>query len=148
MTQTGEVNLESKQKTGESSERSQEAINPARVPPITDIVNPSPNFGNRLQGNLIDSTSVSCMLRECMIKFRSSLKSQSHLSLFLVIIFAVIFFMQVRTSTPECQNLFCLSLLGFNKIYIHSIEDFSLKIVACQLHLSELPRTLCSVAAV
>ncbi|KAF7845042.1 protein VASCULAR ASSOCIATED DEATH 1, chloroplastic isoform X1 [Senna tora] len=94
VTQTGEVNLHSEQKTEESSETSEEPSNPVREETISDIVNPNHNAGNRLQGNLIDSTSISYMLREIMTKFRSSIKNQSHLALFLVIIFAVIFFMQ------------------------------------------------------
>ncbi|KAK4269944.1 hypothetical protein QN277_023036 [Acacia crassicarpa] len=85
--QASEGNLDSKQKAGGSSESSQEPV-------TSGIVHSYRNIDNQLQGNLIDSTSISCMLRECMAKFRSCLKSQSHLSLFLVMIFAVIFFMQ------------------------------------------------------
>ncbi|XP_028808765.1 protein VASCULAR ASSOCIATED DEATH 1, chloroplastic isoform X2 [Neltuma alba] len=92
--QTSERNLDSEQKAGGSSESSQETNNPGVQPVASDIVHSIRNIDNQLQGNFIDSMSISCMLRECVTKFRSCLKSQSHLSLFLVIIFAVIFFMQ------------------------------------------------------
>ncbi|XP_054781442.1 protein VASCULAR ASSOCIATED DEATH 1, chloroplastic-like isoform X2 [Prosopis cineraria] len=92
--QTSAVNLDSEQIAGGSSESSQEPNNPGILPLTSDIVRSNRNVDSQLQGNLIDSTSISCMLRECVTKFRSCLKSQSHLSLFLVIIFAVIFFMQ------------------------------------------------------
>ncbi|KAJ1439529.1 VASt domain [Sesbania bispinosa] len=92
--QNDKMNCDREAKTGESSERSQEQINPTRRQ-ATSIANHDTHIvSTQLQGNFIDASSVPSFFREFMTKFRSSLKSQSNLSLLLVTIFALIFFMQ------------------------------------------------------
>lgn len=52
--------------------------------------------GNLFQGNFVGATSLGSWLRE-FIKKLGSLKSQNQISVLAVIVFAVIFLMQVRT---------------------------------------------------
>ncbi|XP_057451219.1 protein VASCULAR ASSOCIATED DEATH 1, chloroplastic isoform X2 [Lotus japonicus] len=75
----GKLNFDREAKTGESSEGSQEQSNPT---------------SRQAQSNVVDPSVVPSMFKELTTKFRSSLKSQSNLSLLLVTIFALIFFMQ------------------------------------------------------
>ncbi|XP_061346333.1 protein VASCULAR ASSOCIATED DEATH 1, chloroplastic isoform X1 [Gastrolobium bilobum] len=81
-------------KTGESSEVSQEQSNPTRIQATPNAVDAIHHVGTHLQGNFIDMSSVPSLFKEFLTKFRSSIKSQSNLSLLLVAIFALIFFMQ------------------------------------------------------
>lgn len=66
-----------------------------RVKHMSESMGTSQQVGNLFQGNLIDASPLTSWLRESMMKFQASLRSQSHLPLILVIIFAVIFIMQV-----------------------------------------------------
>ncbi|XP_054781893.1 uncharacterized protein LOC129289104 [Prosopis cineraria] len=57
--QTSAVYLDGEQIAGGSSESSQEPNNPGILPLSSDIVRSNRNVDNQLQGNLIDSTSIS-----------------------------------------------------------------------------------------
>ncbi|XP_017440745.1 protein VASCULAR ASSOCIATED DEATH 1, chloroplastic isoform X2 [Vigna angularis] len=94
--QNGEINLDREVKTGESSEGSQEQSNPTKILPTCnalDATTTTHNVGSHLQGHLAEPSSVPLFI-QLMTKFRSSLKSQSNLSLLLVTIIALIFFIQ------------------------------------------------------
>ncbi|RDX63043.1 Protein VASCULAR ASSOCIATED DEATH 1, chloroplastic, partial [Mucuna pruriens] len=92
--QNDEMNLAREVKNGESSEVSQEQSNPTNKLVTSSAFDATThNVGTHSQGNTIDTSSVP-LLKELTTKFRSSLKSQSNLSLLLVAIVALIFFMQ------------------------------------------------------
>ncbi|XP_027334828.1 protein VASCULAR ASSOCIATED DEATH 1, chloroplastic isoform X2 [Abrus precatorius] len=97
--QNGKMNLDREAKTGESSEGSQEQSNstkilaPSILAPSNAFDATAHNVGTHLQRNFLDTSSVP-FFKEFMTKFRSSLKNQSNLTLLLVSIFALIFFMQ------------------------------------------------------
>ncbi|KAI4356630.1 hypothetical protein L6164_000639 [Bauhinia variegata] len=90
VTQNEEVNLDSEV----NSESSPETRNPTSTRVIPDALDVKNYVSNHLRGSFIDTASIPSLLREVILKFRTSLKNQSHLSLLLVIIFALIFFMQ------------------------------------------------------
>lgn len=92
------MNFDREAKTGETSEGSQDQSNPTGRQTTPDAINAIHSVGAQLQDNFIDtSSSVPSLFKEFATKIRSSLKSQSNLSLLLVTIFALIFFMQVCT---------------------------------------------------
>ncbi|XP_012567245.1 protein VASCULAR ASSOCIATED DEATH 1, chloroplastic isoform X2 [Cicer arietinum] len=91
--QNGKMSLDREAKTGETSEGSQDQSNPTRRQTSSNAIDAIHNVSTQLRGNFID-TSVPSLFKEFATKFRSSLKSQSNLSLLLVTIFALIFFMQ------------------------------------------------------
>lgn len=95
--QNGEINLDREVKTRESSEGSPEQSNPTKILATSNAFDAAThNVGSHLQGNFIEPSSVS-LFKEFMTKFRSSLRSHSNLSLLLITIVALIFFIQVCT---------------------------------------------------
>lgn len=81
---------------GESTEMFYEPSENSTVQHISESMDANQRVGNLLQGNLIDASPLTSWLRESVMKFQSSLRNQSsHLPLILVIVFAVIFIMQV-----------------------------------------------------
>ncbi|KAK7350448.1 hypothetical protein VNO77_09100 [Canavalia gladiata] len=94
--QNGKINLDREAKTRESSEEgSQEPSNPTKMLLTTSnsFDSTAHNVGTHLRGNFFDTWSVP-VFKEFITKLRSSLRSQSNLSLLLVTIFTLIFFMQ------------------------------------------------------
>ena len=92
--QNGEINLDREVKTGESSEGSQEQSNHTKILATSNAFDATThNVGSHLQGNFIEPSSVS-LFKEFMTKFRSSLRSHSNLSLLLITVVALIFFIQ------------------------------------------------------
>ena len=95
--QNGEINLDREVKTGESSEGSQEQSNHTKILATSNAFDATThNVGSHLPGNFIEPSSVS-LFKEFMTKFRSSLRSHSNLSLLLITVVALIFFIQVCT---------------------------------------------------
>ncbi|KAI5423319.1 protein VASCULAR ASSOCIATED DEATH 1, chloroplastic isoform X2 [Lathyrus oleraceus] len=103
--QNGKMNFDREAKMGESSEGSQDQSNPTRGQTTSNVIDAIHNVSSQLQGNFIDTSSVPSLFKEFATKIRSSLKSQSNLSLLLVAIFALIFVMQfsilVLLSRPQ-----------------------------------------------
>ncbi|XP_058743315.1 protein VASCULAR ASSOCIATED DEATH 1, chloroplastic isoform X3 [Vicia villosa] len=103
--QNGKMNFDREAKTGESSEGSQDQSNPTRRQTTSSVIDAIHNVSSQLQGNFIDTSSVPSLFKEFAAKIRSTLKSQSNLSLLLVAIFALIFVMQfsilVLLSRPQ-----------------------------------------------
>ncbi|OIW00984.1 hypothetical protein TanjilG_16233 [Lupinus angustifolius] len=93
VTQNGRMNLD-REETVESSERSVEPNNPKMIQPTSKVVDATHNVDNHLQGNFTGTISISSLLQGFMMKFRLFLKNQSNLSVILVTVFALIFFMQ------------------------------------------------------
>lgn len=95
--QNGEINLDREVKTGESSEGSQEQSNHTKILATSNAFDATThNVGSHLPGNFIEPSSVP-LFKEFMTKFRSSLRSHSNLSLLLITVVALIFFIQVCT---------------------------------------------------
>ncbi|KAG7948734.1 hypothetical protein I3843_13G023700 [Carya illinoinensis] len=94
MIQNGEGHFEGEVRTGESSERSFESSEHMRMQQISEPTVANQQVGNLLQGNFVDATSLASWLREFILKL-GSLKSQNHISVLAVIIFAVVFLMQL-----------------------------------------------------
>lgn len=111
VTQNGKENSDSELETGEASEGSQEQCNTARMQATSNVVDGRHNVGTQLQGGFIDTSSVPSLFKDYMTKFRLSLKSQNNLSLLIVAIFALIFFMQVRTLNHNFNFFFFLFML-------------------------------------
>ncbi|XP_044494527.1 protein VASCULAR ASSOCIATED DEATH 1, chloroplastic-like [Mangifera indica] len=93
--QNGDVHTEREVKTGESSERLSDIDDQLQTVPESHSVDTNQQVGNLLQGSLIGATTFISLLRESVMTFCSYLKSQNHVSLILVIAFAVIILMQV-----------------------------------------------------
>ncbi|CAJ1938651.1 unnamed protein product [Sphenostylis stenocarpa] len=91
--QNGEMNLDREVKTGESSEGSQEQSNLKLPTSNASDATTTHNVCAHLQGNFTEPLSVP-LFKQFMTKFRSSLKSLNNLSLILVTIIALIFFIQ------------------------------------------------------
>lgn len=100
MVQKYEVHSTEESATVQSSERFYEPSDHTRIPQISSI-DAKQEVGNLLQGSPSDTSSLTSWLREYMLKFGLSLRSQSHLPLIIVIIVAVIFIMQVFTLWPD-----------------------------------------------
>ncbi|KAF5446122.1 hypothetical protein F2P56_031775 [Juglans regia] len=94
MIQNGEGHLEGEARTGESSERACGSSEHMRMQQISEPTVAYHQVGNLLQGNFVDATSLTSWLREFIVKL-GSLKSQNHISVLAIIIFAVIFLMQL-----------------------------------------------------
>ncbi|XP_019450088.1 PREDICTED: protein VASCULAR ASSOCIATED DEATH 1, chloroplastic-like isoform X3 [Lupinus angustifolius] len=94
VTQNDNINFHREGKTEESSEASIEQINPTTIQTTSNVSDATHNVNSSLQGNFIDTTSIPSLFKEFMTKFRLSLKNQSNLSMLLVTIFTLIFFMQ------------------------------------------------------
>lgn len=94
--QNGEVNLEREVKTVEASERSASQLNEhGRRAAVSGSLDVKEGFGNLVRRNFMNATSVASLLGEYVTKFCTYLKSQSQITLILVVAFAVIFLMQV-----------------------------------------------------
>ena len=96
MTQNGEVHLETEVIAGESLERSFESSDHIRTQQTSDPVG-AKQVGK--QTNFIDATYLASWIKEFIEKL-GSLRSQNHISVLAVMVFAVIFLMQVRTFLP------------------------------------------------
>ncbi|KAK2405867.1 protein VASCULAR ASSOCIATED DEATH 1, chloroplastic [Trifolium repens] len=92
--QNGKMIFDREAKTGETSEGSQDQSNPTGRETTSNAIDAIRNVSTQLQGNFIGTPFVPSLFREFATKIRSSLKNQSNLSLLLVTIFALIFFMQ------------------------------------------------------
>lgn len=97
MTQNGEVHFESEVIAGESLERPFESSDHIRTQQTSDPVDAKQEVGK--QANFIDATSLASWIKEFIVKL-GSLRSQNHISVLAVMVFAVIFLMQVRTFLP------------------------------------------------
>jgi len=100
--QNGEINLDREVTTGQSSEGSQEQNNITKILPTSNALDAAAttttthNVGSHLPANFTEPSSVPLFI-QFMTKLRSSLKSHSNLSLLLITIIALIFFIQVCT---------------------------------------------------
>ncbi|XP_060673481.1 protein VASCULAR ASSOCIATED DEATH 1, chloroplastic isoform X2 [Ziziphus jujuba] len=115
LVQNGDIPSESEAKGGKTSERlhepSSEHTRLAQMSVSTDV---NQQFGD-LQGNSIGAFSFASWFRESMKRFHSSLKNQGNLSLIIIVIFAVIFLMQMSI----------LALLARPQhIHVHSPADY------------------------
>jgi hypothetical protein len=97
MTQNGEVHLETEVIAGESLEGSFESSDHIRSQQTSDPVDAKQQVGK--QTNFIDATYLASWIKEFIEKL-GSLRSQNHISVLAVMVFAVIFLMQVRTFLP------------------------------------------------
>ncbi|KAE9611212.1 hypothetical protein Lal_00012067 [Lupinus albus] len=93
VTQNDRMNLD-REETVESSKGSMEPNNPTMIQPTSKVVDATDNVDNHLQGNFTGTISISSLLQGFIMKLRLYLKNQSNLSVLLVTIFALIFFMQ------------------------------------------------------
>ncbi|KAJ9171179.1 hypothetical protein P3X46_014576 [Hevea brasiliensis] len=94
--QNREVNLESEVKTGEALERSTSQLNDhGRLAHVSGLLDVNERVGNLVQGNFMNATSDASLLGEYVAKFCKYLKSQSQVTMILVVAFAVIILMQV-----------------------------------------------------
>lgn len=91
MVQECEVRPTKEAETVQSSE------NHTSIQQISASISPKQRVGSLFQESLNDTGGHTSLLRDCMTKFGSSLRSQSHLPLIIVVIVAVIFIMQVFT---------------------------------------------------
>ncbi|KAF3445586.1 hypothetical protein FNV43_RR10762 [Rhamnella rubrinervis] len=115
LVQNGEIQPERDAKDGESSERLYETSEHTRPSQMSVSTNVNQQADDYLQGQFIGAFSLASWLRESMIKFRSSLKSQGNLSHIIVVIFAVIFLMQMSI----------LALLARPQhIHVHAPADY------------------------
>ncbi|CAL8121473.1 unnamed protein product [Prunus armeniaca] len=111
-----EVHSEIEAEMGESTEMFYEPSENSTVQHISESMDANQRVGNLLQGNLIDASPLTSWLRESVMKFQSSLRSQSsHLPLILVIVFAVIFIMQLSI---------LVLLARPQHIHVHSPADY------------------------
>lgn len=101
--------FEGEARMGESSERSCESSEHMRVQQISEPKVANQQATNLFGGNFVDATSLASWLREFIVKL-GSLKSQNHISLLAVIIFAVIFLMQVFTFFNKLVKFLLLTL--------------------------------------
>lgn len=120
MIQNGEVHIEDEAESIESSKRSFESSDQIRRQQISDSINANQQVGNHLQGNFIDTTSLASWLREFIVKL-GSLKSQNHISVLAVIIFAVILLMQVCTFQPACY-ISAIHLINLISVFLQEIN--------------------------
>lgn len=118
--QNGKMNFDREAKTGETSEGSQEqsdfTMRQTSSNAIDAIHNVSTQF-SPLQRNFVDTSAVPSLFKEFMTKLRSSLKSQSNLSLLLVTIFALIFFMQVCSLNQKFRFIPFIALLISHEVH-------------------------------
>ncbi|KAK9910965.1 hypothetical protein M0R45_034898 [Rubus argutus] len=114
MVQKCEVHSTEEAATVQSSERFYEPSDHTRIQQISSI-DAKQHVGNLLQGSPSDTSSTS-WLREYMMKFGSSLRSQNHLPLIIVIIVAVILIMQL--------SILAL-LVRPQHIHVHSPVDYT-----------------------
>lgn len=112
MIQNGEVHFNSEVITGESLEQSFESSDHIRMQQAADPIDANQQVGNLSQGNFIDATSRTSWIKEFIVKL-GSLRSQNHISVLAVMVFAVIFLMQVRTFLPACY-IFAISIEHFS----------------------------------
>lgn len=112
MIQNGEVHFNSEVITGESLEQSFESSDHIRMQQAADPIDANQQVGNLSQGNFIDATSLTSWIKEFIVKL-GSLRSQNHISVLAVMVFAVIFLMQVRTFLPACY-IFAISIEHFS----------------------------------
>lgn len=117
MVQKCEVHSTEEAAIVQSSERFYEPSDHTRIQQISSI-DAKQHVGNLLQGSPSDTSSTS-WLREYMMKFGLSLRSQNHLPLIIVIIVAVIFIMQVFTLRPDYLSRIgicsCIQMMSYQE---------------------------------
>lgn len=128
------MNFEREAKTGETSEGSQEQSNPTRSETTSNAIDAIHSVSTQLQGSFIHTWSLPSLFKEITTKFRSSLKSQSNLSLLLVTIFALIFFMQVCTLNQKFRIILFVAL-WMNLNFLRT----ELRVLVCLV-----PKSICS----
>lgn len=134
MVQKCEVHSTEEAATVQSSERFYEPSDHTRIQQISSI-DAKQQVGNLLQGSPSDTSSLTSWLREYMMKFGSSLRSQNHLPLIIVIIVAVIFIMQVCTSSTG------LSITYWN-LQLHTNDELPRVHFSSEFLLWSLPRIM------
>ncbi|XVE74112.1 hypothetical protein DITRI_Ditri11bG0172900 [Diplodiscus trichospermus] len=90
-----ELQIETEVVAKELSEGSHKLSDPFRTLQMSESLDVNRQIGNLLHGSLTSASSIASLLREFGRKSYSYLKSQGHISLVLVVAFAVIFLMQV-----------------------------------------------------
>ncbi|MED6196207.1 GRAM domain-containing protein [Stylosanthes scabra] len=105
LTQNGKINPDRVLETVETSGASQEECNSKRMQATSDVADARHNVGTQMQTRFFDALSVPSLFKDYVRKLRLGLKSQNNLSLLIVAIFALIFFMQfsilVLLSRPQ-----------------------------------------------
>ncbi|KAL4355952.1 protein VASCULAR ASSOCIATED DEATH 1, chloroplastic isoform X2 [Arachis duranensis] len=104
-TQNGKINPDIELETVETSGASQEECNSTRIQATSSVADAIHKVDTQMQTRFIDTSSVPSLFKDYVRKLRLSLKSQNNLSLLIVAIFALIFFMQfsilVLLSRPQ-----------------------------------------------
>ncbi|XP_050237615.1 protein VASCULAR ASSOCIATED DEATH 1, chloroplastic [Mercurialis annua] len=95
MIQNGEGDSERLVKALDASEISSQSNDDGRTARISGALDDNVRTGNLMQGNFTDATAVTSLLGEYATKSVTFLKSQSQISLVLIVAFVVIFLMQV-----------------------------------------------------
>ncbi|XP_020968317.1 protein VASCULAR ASSOCIATED DEATH 1, chloroplastic isoform X3 [Arachis ipaensis] len=94
LTQNGKINPDIELETVETSGASQEECNSTRMQATSSVADAIHKVDTQMQTRFIDTSSVPSLFKDYVRKLRLSLKSQNNLSLLIVAIFALIFFMQ------------------------------------------------------
>jgi hypothetical protein len=102
-----EVHSEREVETGEASENSYKPRGHVRMQQVSSSVAVSQQADDLVQGNFTNATSIASSLGEYVTKLFSFFKSQSQISLVLVIAFIVIILMQV-CKFPEFLLVTCI----------------------------------------
>lgn len=109
--------------TGETVAVQSQGMSDVRMPQILDSVDEKERVSDPLQGTVNVVTSVASLFREAVVNFSSSLKSQSQVTVLLVMTFAVILLlMQVNHLTCTLIFLIYLEINVFSFVSL----DFSL----------------------
>ncbi|XP_050154884.1 protein VASCULAR ASSOCIATED DEATH 1, chloroplastic-like isoform X2 [Malus sylvestris] len=90
-----EVHPQIEAEMGVPTERFYEPREHTRVQHMSKSLDAARQVGKRLLGGTVDVSPLTSWLRESMLKFQSSLRSPSQLPLIIVIVFVVIFIMQL-----------------------------------------------------
>ncbi|XP_009353706.2 protein VASCULAR ASSOCIATED DEATH 1, chloroplastic [Pyrus x bretschneideri] len=115
MVQKCEVHTQIEAEMCVPTERFYEPSEHARVQNLSKSMDATQQVGKRLLGDAVDVAPLTSWLRESMLKFHASLRTQSQLPLIIVIVFVVIFIMQLSV----------LALLARPQhIHVHSPVDY------------------------
>ncbi|XP_004308497.1 PREDICTED: protein VASCULAR ASSOCIATED DEATH 1, chloroplastic isoform X2 [Fragaria vesca subsp. vesca] len=111
-----EVRPADEAETVQSSEKFYEPRDDTTIQQISASIHPKQQVNSLFQESPSDAYTRSSLLRDYMMKFGSSLRSQSHLPLIIVVIVAVIFIMQL--------SILAL-LVRPQHIHVHSPVDYT-----------------------
>ncbi|EEF50252.1 conserved hypothetical protein [Ricinus communis] len=93
--QNVEVHTEVALRSVETSEKSSQSNDRGRIAQMSGSLDVNERVGDLVQENFTNATAVASLLREYATRFSTFLRSQSQVSLILVVAFVVIFLMQV-----------------------------------------------------